>query len=323
MGSMELSKILSGARAVAFAALVCVPIAAPVAARAQTAGSVEFRSYEKMTQQDRDLAANAESSIGERVGVDGMEFGQVSERGQWTSEQIVCPALPNHLLLQFTRNNGKGDMSVFSASIPRGGEGRVRIIPILRRGYSLFSPAPINELTISAFNHILAEEASGSAPDWLGTGLCYAALAGAHPRAATAEAQDSRMLADVSPGTQAARLRGGVVISFTDLSAMPAPMEWTLTFDGKGRLLQATHSKAEIAREKSKAGTQVEGTTTTVAGKQVEAATKTAQATDADAKTAQSAAPQSEVKPIQRTPVEVQGKPVPQPEDVQGKPVPQ
>jgi hypothetical protein len=312
---MELSKILSCARAIASAAMVCVPIAAPVAAWAQTAASIEFRSYEKMTQQDRDLAANAESSIGERVGADGMEFS----KGQWTSEQIVCPALPNHLLLQFTRNNGKSDMSVFSASIPRGGEGRVRIIPILRRGYSLFSPAPINELTISAFNHILAEEASGAAPDWLGTGLCYAALAGAHPRAATADAQDSRMLTDVAPGAQAARLRGGAVISFTDLSAMPQPMEWTLTFDGKGRLLQATHSKAEIAREKSKAGTQVEATTT-VAGKQVEAAAKPAQA---DAKAAHSAAPQLEVKPIHRTPVEVQGKPVPQPEDVQGKPVPQ
>jgi hypothetical protein len=316
---MELSKILSGARAFASAALVCLPIAAPVAARAQAAASVEFRSYEKMTQQDRDLAASAESSIAERAGVDGIEFGTVSEHSQWTSEQIVCPALPNHLLLQFTRNSGKGDMSVFSASIPRGGEGRVRIVPILRRGYSLFSPAPINELTISAFNHILAEEAAGTAPDWLATGLCYAALAGAHPRAATADAQDFRMLADVAPGTQTARLRGGAVISFTDLSAMPQPMEWTLTFDGKGRLTQATHSKAELGREKTRAEKRAE-VTTTVAGKQAEATTKTVQS---DAQAAHSAEAQSEVKPIRRTPVEVQGKPVPQPEDVQGKPVPQ
>ncbi|MGA3080244.1 MAG: hypothetical protein ABSD44_02545 [Terracidiphilus sp.] len=316
---MELSKILSGARAIASVSLIFIPIAAPVAALAQAAASVEFRSYEKMTQRDRDLAANAESTIGERAGADGIEFGQVSERGQWTSEQIVCPALPNHLLLQFTRNNGKGDMSAFSASIPRGGEGRVRIIPILRRGYSLFSPVPINELTISAFNHILAEEASGAAPDWLGTGLCYAALAGAHPRAATAEAQDLTMLADVAPGTRAARLQGGAVISFTDLSAAPAPMEWTLTFDGKGRLVQASHSKAEIAREKTKAGTQVEATAT-AAGKPVEAIRGTAQP---DAKAANSVAQQSEVKPIQRTAVEVQGKPVAQTEDVQGKPVPQ
>jgi hypothetical protein len=77
-------------------------------------------------------------------------------------------------------------VSVFTVSIPRGGDGRVRIIPIQRRGYSLFSPAPINALTISAFNHIRAEE-HPKAPDWLGTGLCYAALAGAHPQAAEVE----------------------------------------------------------------------------------------------------------------------------------------
>jgi hypothetical protein len=103
------------------------------------------------------------------------------------------PALPEHLFLRFTRNDGAGDVSLFSASIPRG-EGRVRIIPIQRRGYSLFSPAPINAMTISAFNHIRDEERSDQAPDWLGTGLCYAALAGAHPQAA--------LLAEDAEGTE-------------------------------------------------------------------------------------------------------------------------
>ena len=107
-------------------------------------------------------------------------------KGQWSYQQVVCPALPNHLFLQYTRNNGVGDVTMFTASIPRGGEGRVRIIPILRRGYSLFSPAPINALTISAFNHIRAEEPDGTSSNWLGNGLCYAALAGAHPRIAEA-----------------------------------------------------------------------------------------------------------------------------------------
>ena len=71
-------------------------------------------------------------------------------------------------------------MSVFSASVPRNGAGRVRIVPILKRGYSLFSPAPINALTISAFNHIRAEEGEAANSDWLGNALCYAALAGSH-----------------------------------------------------------------------------------------------------------------------------------------------
>jgi hypothetical protein len=123
--------------------------------------SIEFRSSDQMTQRDRDLEADAESSIRERAGFDGLEFNQ----GNWSYQQLICPALPNHMFLKFMRNNGAGDMSVFTVSIPRGGDGRVRIIPVLRRGYSLFSPAPINAMTISAFNHIRAEDHPDGSPD--------------------------------------------------------------------------------------------------------------------------------------------------------------
>ena len=159
--------------------------------------------------------------------------------------------MPNHLFLQFTRNNGTGDVSVFSASIPRGGDGRVRIIPILRRGYSLFSPAPINALTISAFNHIRAEEHPANAPDWLATGLCYAALAGAHPQIGPPEESNIKKLPAAPTGTLMMSPGGGAVISFTDVSAIPRPMQWTMTFDGKGKLLKAAHSALPRAAEKA------------------------------------------------------------------------
>jgi hypothetical protein len=200
-----------------------------------------------MTPQDRDLAADAESSIGERAGFAGLEFNE----GKWAYQQVVCSALPNHLFLQFTRNNGRGDVSVFSASIPRSGDGRVRIIPIQRRGYSLFSPAPINALTISAFNHIRAEEHIEATPEWLATGLCYAALAGAHPLIGSPEETNFRKLPAAPTGREVIPQRGGAVISFTDVSALPRPMDWTMTFNGKGKLLKATHSRAPQSREKA------------------------------------------------------------------------
>jgi hypothetical protein len=211
------------------------------------AAVLEFRPYDQMSPHDRNLAADAESSIDERAGFAGLEFNQ----GKWSYQQIVCPALPNHLLLQFTRNNGTGDVSVFSASIPRGGDGRVRIIPILRRGYSLFSPAPINALTISAFNHIRAEEHSDETPAWLETGLCYAALAGAHPLAGPPEETDAKNLPAAPPGRLVIPMNGGAVISFTDVSTIPRPMQWTMTFNGKGRLQKATHSAAPRPGEKA------------------------------------------------------------------------
>ena len=200
---------------------------------------IEFRSPDKMTEKDTEVEADGESSIRERVNFVGLEFNQ----GKWSYQQIVCPVFPKHVLLKFTRNNGRGDESVFTASIPRMGEGRVRIIPILRRGYSLFSPAPINALTISAFNHIRAEEHPNYPPDWLATGMCYAALAGAHPQVSLIV--DSTEAEKFSSGVAAALeipVEGGAVVRFLDLAARPQPMEWIMTFDKKGRLLKAAHT---------------------------------------------------------------------------------
>jgi len=240
----------------------------PASETSEPVASLEFLPYERITQQDRDLEADAESSISERAGFAGLEFNQ----SKWNYQQVVCPALPNHLFLQFTRNNGTGDVSVFSVSIPRGGDGRVRIIPILRRGYSLFSPAPINALTISAFNHIRAEEHPAKAPDWLGTGLCYAALAGAKPEIGPPEETDFRKLPVAPAGREVVPLHGGAVIRFTDVAAISRPMEWTMTFNGKGKLLKATHSRALQLRAKVAERTPAE-----VQGKLV-------QSTDPDAK---------------------------------------
>jgi hypothetical protein len=233
------------------------------------AASLEFRAYDQMSPQDRDLAADAESAIGERAGFAGLEFNQ----GKWSYQQIVCPALPMHLFLQFTRNNGKGDVSVFSASIPRSGDGRVRIIPIVRRGYSLFSPAPVNALTISAFNHIRAEEHVDTTPEWLATGMCYAALAGAHPRIGPPEETDFRKLPAAPTGRETIPMHGGAVIRFTDVEAASRPMQWTMTFNGRGKLLRASHSAAPKS-----GGKVVQLTPTEVKGKPVQSVDPTSKA---------------------------------------------
>jgi hypothetical protein len=209
-----------------------------------TADTVEFLPSEAMTKADKLLAANAESSIAEHSARTGIDFTQ----GGWSYQQVVCPALPNHLFLQYAREAGTASETLFSASIPRNGDGRVRIIPIRRRGYSLFSPAPINALTISAFNHIRAEEPeSQRAQSWLGNGLCYAALAGAHPHLPDSGAEPR-------PGHPVPALgafldvkdNDGEVIRFADEAAKPRPMIWEMTFSQKGKLLKATHGPAAL-----------------------------------------------------------------------------
>jgi hypothetical protein len=213
------------------------------------APSIQFIPAAQMSEKDKLVEAGAESSIQERAHWSDLDFNS----GPWSYQQIVCPALPNHLFLQFTRNNGAGDVSMFSASIPRSSDGRVRIIPIERRSYSLFSPAPINALTISAFNHIRAEENADKAPDWLTTGLCYAALAGAHPETVLLADSliDSSKFPEASPATMRVPPKGGAIIRFADIAAAPRPMQWTLVFNPQGKLLKASKSPAPLITEKA------------------------------------------------------------------------
>lgn len=223
-----------------------VPSSVPFAIESGSSISPSIRvlSEDQITRNDRDLVADAESSIQERAGFENLDFNG----GGWTYQQLDCPALPNHLLLRFTRNDGTRDLSMFSAAIPRNGDGRVHIIPIVRRGYSLFSPAPIAALTIASFNRIRSEEQSGTSSDWLGTGLCYAALAGANPRAEVSKPGSDENLeipATISP-TLIVTTDGGAIVRFADISATPLPMEWNMIFDRKGKLLKATHFPAYV-----------------------------------------------------------------------------
>lgn len=226
------------------------PVERPFPFSLQARGSsqlIEFRSIDRMTEKDRDLVADAESSIGERAGLQGLEFNG----GKWNYEQVVCSAIPNHILLRFTRNNGTGDVSIFSASIPRNGDGRVRIIPIQMRGYSLFSPAPINALAISAFNRIRSEEHFDAPPDWLATGLCYAALTGGRSQAALLpDPFQSPKTPLAAPPRIQIQNRGNVILSFVDLSAAQRPMEWTMVFDLSGKLLTILHKPVGFIQAK-------------------------------------------------------------------------
>ena len=69
-------------------------------------------------------------------------------------------------------------------------------------------------------------------------------------------------------------MHGGAVIEFTDAAAIPRPMQWTMTFNGRGKLLKATHSAAARMRDKV-----VERKPVEVQGKAVQAASAEGKAT--------------------------------------------
>lgn len=199
----------------------------------------------EMSAQDRQLVANAESAIRERAGYQDLDF----EKGIWTYSQIACPAFPEHVLLRFTRNNGKADYSVFSVSIPRGGQGRLRVIPVLRRSYSLFSPAAVNETTVAVFNRIRSEEHLQGKPDWVDAALCYAALAGADAPIGYPNWNDPELKTPIAmePALQV-QTDGRTTIRFVTMQ--PRPREWEMSFDAKGRLVKASHATAQLVTDR-------------------------------------------------------------------------
>lgn len=251
VGLCALPSIIAGQEpAFSHERVVPPPVApAPFAAgtaRQRPVYSLELRSADELTEQDRLLLANAESSIAEHAGFAGLAYSGLSN---WSYRQIVCPSFPNHLFLAYMRNNGTGDVSMFSASIPRNGVGRVRIVPIQKRGYSLFSPAPINTLTISAFNHIRTEEGESANSDWLGNALCYAALAGSAARIRPEDAEPGvhKPIAALTAAMDIEMQAHGMeTLRFDDSAARPHPTEWTMTFTHNGKLVKATHRPAPL-----------------------------------------------------------------------------
>lgn len=200
---------------------------------------VEYRSADRMNGADRDLAATAQPSIQESAALAGIDF----DKGRWTYQQVVCPALPNHVFLLFKESNGPGDVSMFSAAIPRTGKGRVRVIPIERRGFSLFSPVPVNALAISAFNRMRASEPAIKTIDWLSVAACYAALTG--PRVEVSLPSNHSAGTDLPlsfPPVLEVMSNGDSTVRFVDVATPRQPMQWALTFDAKGQLFKVTRS---------------------------------------------------------------------------------
>jgi hypothetical protein len=209
----------------------------PLDARTGRVDTLEFRAPEAMTAADRDLAASAQGEIARRAGLMGLHFDGETGADGWGYEQAVCPAFPDHLILDYSRSDGGGDVTLFSAVVPRGGEGHVRVIPVRRRGYSLWTPASSNALTLNDFNHMVKE--GGLSPDWLRLALCYGALAGGHVRATLqAEKPADEHFPLLAPALITVSKKGGADVDVVDAADTGKRARWHFVFAQDGRLLK-------------------------------------------------------------------------------------
>jgi hypothetical protein len=218
--------------------------------------ALEFRSPEQMLAKDRELAEASQGEIARRAGLQGIGVGR--NGAGWDYEQAVCPVFPQHLILEYSSGNAQGDKTLFAAVIPRG-EGHVRVIPVRRRGYSLFTPSSSNALTLNDFNHMVTEGHQGVAPDWLTLGLCYAALSGGNVRAALeAQTAAEENYPLFPPASLTVSNKGGAEVRFADSTPGTKSMTWVLTFAQDGRLLKVRHKPSYVLAERPVAGAAVD-----------------------------------------------------------------
>lgn len=237
------------------------PVASPLR-------ELNFLKPENMSHPDRALIEANQQEISLRAARQGFLLGQVWDGGEWAYEQAVCPAFPQHVILQFRRMENEDQDTLFSVVIPRG-EGHVRVIPARRRGFSLFTPVASNEITVNDFNHIVVEEglrtpwhgrnrvkAYKTEPtlagvDWLTLGLCYSALASGHIRAGlvptTAQEEDHPLR---TPAQLRVSSQGGAEVWVADTTPGVKSMTWELRFAQDGRLMRVRHVNSTLVESK-------------------------------------------------------------------------
>lgn len=216
----------------------------PLGAKGADIPALTFLAPEQMAAADRALVDQDQEEIERRANLQGFRLGDEAQgQAAWGYEQAVCPVFPEHVVLEYSRDNGAGDITLFAVVLPRG-EGHVRVIPVRRRSYSLFTPAPANELTINDFNQMVKEQGHGVDPDWMTLGLCYAALAGGHVRAALqALTPDQEHYPLFYPAKLTLSYKtGGAEIHFADVTPHTKAMDWELLFGPSGRLLKVKHT---------------------------------------------------------------------------------
>lgn len=218
-----------------------------------SASILDYRPVEQLNAGDRALLKSSLSRIVALANEQGFDFqGQESEDGQsgWIARQAVCSALPNHLLIHYVQAPGTRSEASFTVALPRDGVGRIHLAPVERRGFTLYTPSRRNRLTVVIFNDLLREDKDTARADWLGLGLCYAALAGDHVEAVTAlspSSQPSTGIPQPTYTTASLSLSWKQPPSITFVGLPPGgatARQWTLIFTPNGSLHKVQTKRA-------------------------------------------------------------------------------
>ena len=201
--------------------------------------SLEHRAPERMHADDSELLRAKQSE----VATASQFYGYDLSIPGWSYEQVVCPQLPDYLMLHYMNLLPNGAESIFTALVPRN-DGRVRIVPAFYRNATPFHPAVKNSRNYAMFNELvpadIAKDAVQPGGAWLSLAVCYAEMVGGRPLVLQQPGRDIATILLPQPTLYISAPADTRQIRFNDrYGDQQQYTTWTLSLNGHGRLVEA------------------------------------------------------------------------------------
>lgn len=198
----------------------------------------EVRPAEQMNPQDSSVVKAKHREIVTEAAFWGYDL----DSGRWSWDQVVCPEIPDGVVLHYRKKGSKGEF-LFTAVVPRGTR-RVLVAPVLYGGATPFESAIGAKRTTSVFDQAVPVDVARRdiEPEghWLHLAMTYAVIAGAEPRVPNVAEQQPGLMKAPEPDLKLSQASHAGEVVFSDHQAPRHYTVWTIDFNGQGRATDAT-----------------------------------------------------------------------------------
>lgn len=200
----------------------------------------EVRPAEQMDAQDAALVKARRREIVSEAAFWGYDL----DAGHWSWDQVVCPEIPDAVVLHYRKKGAKGEF-LFTAVVPRGKQ-RVLVAPVLYGGATPFESATGAKRTTTVFDGAVPVDVAmrDIEPEghWLQLAMTYAVIAGAEPRVPQVAEQQTGLMKAPEPDLKLSDASHVHEVVFSDHQAPRHYTVWTIDFNGQGRAIEASAS---------------------------------------------------------------------------------
>ncbi len=204
--------------------------------------TLPVREAASMSAVDRERLQQREADVSRAAAFYGFDISD----SQWSYRQILCHALPDHLMLSFENDSAERGASHFVAVVPPG-DGKVQVVTAYAHGLLPFHAAWEKSTAYATFNRMTAadrgEHQLGPESHWLTLGMCFAALTGHIPQVAEPmnDVDASEALVKRSGSTPIILIDqpGNAEVDFSDVAEEDRVGNWRLRFNAHGQLTKA------------------------------------------------------------------------------------